>query len=112
MNCFVKYDWPGNVRELENCIERLMVVCQSDLITPEYLPKEMLEGISIEKPFELKNEQQYHLNEIEKEIVVKALEKAKWNKSQAAKLLNIDRKALYNRIKKYNIFTPPDSKLA
>ncbi|MCD6120588.1 MAG: sigma-54-dependent Fis family transcriptional regulator [Spirochaetales bacterium] len=44
-----------------------------------------------------------HLDRVERETVLKALEKANWNKSKAARLLNIDRKALYNRIKKYNL---------
>ncbi|MBA7561918.1 hypothetical protein ES708_03565 [subsurface metagenome] len=45
----------------------------------------------------------YNLQEIEKTVIRRTLEKTSWNKSLAARLLNIDRKALYNRIEKYNI---------
>lgn len=110
MNCLIQYNWPGNVRELENCLERLMVVCQDDIITLEYLPEEML-GEKSTKNFLVSKKEDHTLDEIEKDAVVKTLEKTKWNKSQAAKLLNIDRKALYNRIKKYNILIPSETRL-
>ncbi len=106
MDCLINYDWPGNVRELENCIERLVVVCKSDLIKLEYLTEEFIVKDYGKKPFIVLNEN-YSLSEIEKQVVIKTLEKANWNKSLAAKLLNIDRKALYNRIKKYNITQTP-----
>jgi two-component system response regulator HydG len=54
------------------------------------------------KAFIISNDN-YNLQEIEKAVIEKTLEKTSWNKSLAAKLLNIDRKALYNRIEKYNI---------
>ncbi len=41
MQSLINYDWPGNVRELENCIERLVIVCQPDSISPEYLLKSL-----------------------------------------------------------------------
>ena len=110
MNCLIQYNWPGNVRELENCLERLIVICQDDMITLKCLPEEMFGEKSI-KNFFVSRKENYTLDEIEKDAVEKALEKAKWNKSQAAKLLNIDRKALYNRIKKYNILMPSETKL-
>ncbi len=102
MDCLINYDWPGNVRELENCVERLVVVCQSDFINLEYLPEEFIGKDYGKKSFIIPSEN-YTLPEIEKEVVKKTLEKTNWNNSLAAKLLNIDRKALYNRIKKYNI---------
>jgi len=102
MQSLINYDWPGNVRELENCIERLVIVCQSDSISPEYLTEELIEKDYCKKAFIIPDEN-YDLQEIEKTVIQRTLEKTSWNKSLAAKLLNINRKALYNRIEKYNI---------
>jgi len=105
MDCLVKYKWPGNIRELKNCIERLVVVSKSDTITMDCLPEEFI-GKNYGKNSFISTNGNLSLPEIEKEVVIKALEKSNWNKSLAAKLLNIDRKALYNRINKYNIVQP------
>jgi len=109
MDILMRYDWPGNVRELENCIERLMVFCPSPMITTEYLPEEILNTVDSvgrgKKPGTLQNGRQNRLSlpELEKETILEALRETGWNKSKAARLLNIDRKALYNRLKKYNL---------
>ncbi len=112
---FYNYDWPGNVRELENCIERMFILSEGELITEDYLPGEIreytrgkvkpttrrsIQGSAGEKDT-LKNG--VNLEEIEREAIVRALEIASGNKSKAAKLLNIHRKALYNRLKKYGL---------
>jgi len=102
MQILINYDWPGNVRELENCIERLVIICQSDSISPEYLTEELIEKDYSRKAF-ITPDDNYNLQEIEKAVIKRTLEKASWNKSLAARLLNIHRKALYNRIEKYNI---------
>jgi len=106
------YDWPGNVRELENCIERMTVICPENIITEEYLPQEIKDAGNGSLGDKRHNEDSagymdlsgnLHLDEIERETVIKALKRTNWNKSEAARLLNIDRKALYNRIRKYNL---------
>lgn len=108
LNCLIRYDWPGNIRELENCLERLVVVCQEDVITMEYLPEELLEKSNDMRKFiRLEADEDFNFYEREKKLIEKALEKTNWNKSLAAKLLKIDRKALYNRIEKYNLTRPP-----
>ncbi len=100
MEKLISHSWPGNVRELENCIERLMVISPGDTLNGEYFNPDT--GRS-----EAGNiGESYDLVEIERKVLLEALEKADWNKSRAARLLNIDRKALYNRIKKYNINVP------
>lgn len=110
MEYMIQYNWPGNVRELENSIERLMVVSESELISAEQLPGEILKtSIVIKEPTKIK-QKGYDLKEIEKDMVVKALKDADWNKSKAARLLHIDRTALYNRIKKYGISIPEKNK--
>ncbi len=110
----LSYDWPGNVRELENCVERMMIVCDSDTLTEDFLPHEIREVVgdgasgkaNLAKDMfqDNKGDIQLDLHEIEKDTVIRALKIARGNKSLAAKILNIDRKALYNRIKKYNLY--------
>ena len=106
MNILTKYDWPGNVRELENCIERAVVVCNSERIMTRDLPEEIQESSS-------EKEEKYYipptkveemdLHRKEKELILEALRKTGWNKAKAAKLLNIHRRTIYNRIKKYSL---------
>ncbi len=105
------YDWPGNVRELENCIERMMIVCDSDTLTVDFLPQEIKESIKSaneegggrEESLDALMKDQLSLEEIEKRAVVRALKMAGGNKSLAARILNINRRALYNRLKKYGL---------
>ncbi len=102
MEKLISLSWPGNVRELENCIERMMVISSGDVLDEELMPDE-LEDAAVSTRAVAQN---YNLSDIEKNVLIEALEKSDWNKSKAAKLLNIDRKALYNRIIKYNISVP------
>lgn len=85
------YNWPGNVRELKNCVQRL---CILNTLPDEVKNCEQLESSPINS---------VKLYDREKDIVKQALSKTDWNISKAAKILGIGRKALYNRIKKYNL---------
>ncbi len=94
------YSWPGNLRELRNIIRRSVLFSTGDTITLESLP------FLSEKNVESDKEVDVSLNvspEEEKEKIIRALEKTKGNKSRAAVLLRIDRKTLYNKIRKYSI---------
>lgn len=96
MEIFQQYDWPGNIRQLRNIIERAAVLAKGKNVTVRDLPDELRlhtvrkvrEG-SIVRP----------LREIEMEAVRSALIEVKGNKSKAAELLGISRKALYKRLK-------------
>ncbi|NLO21823.1 MAG: sigma 54-interacting transcriptional regulator [Syntrophomonadaceae bacterium] len=103
LSCFQTYHWPGNVRELENTLERAINFCEHDTITQEHIPPSILvsarEGWEVASP----NSLEKHLQEREKEAIVRALEKASGNKSKAAKSLKIHRSALYRKMLKYNI---------
>ncbi|MEO0276088.1 MAG: sigma-54 dependent transcriptional regulator [candidate division WOR-3 bacterium] len=94
MEILQKYNWPGNVRELENAIERAMVVGKEPLITAEDLPIKLKEE---------NFEEIGSLEEMEKKYIIKVLKKTNWNISQASEILKIDRKTLYNKMKKYGI---------
>jgi len=93
----VAHNWPGNIRELENCVERMILFSGGDTIFSSFLESSSLYTRGVHVPREL------DLNIIEKETVLRALEESGWNKVEAAKLLNIGRKALYNKIRKFEI---------
>ncbi|AOZ99326.1 sigma-54-dependent transcriptional regulator [Flavobacterium commune] len=93
---FQNYSWPGNLRELQNCVKRATLLTQGDFIESSVLPLEFF------NQNELKAEQ-FSLSENEKEAIENALAKTKNNKSEAAKLLKITRKTLYNKLKLYDI---------
>jgi DNA-binding NtrC family response regulator len=99
MNALISYDWPGNVRELENMMERAVILCQFDTINIECLPKKMKMFAGEEYP-EVK---EFNLPEIEKRTIVKALDKASWNQSKAARLLGISRKQLRTKMKNLDL---------
>ena len=95
---FNQYHWPGNLRELQNVIKRAVLLTGSDEVQLEALPKELLE--SNKKPDALEG---FSKSEFEKDRIIKALKKTNFNKSKAAKLLQVTRKTLYNRINHYNL---------
>jgi two-component system, NtrC family, response regulator HydG len=93
MALLTSYDWPGNVRELQNALERAALVCRSRQATPEDLPFHVngAKGAPLGKS----------LSDVERQHVKRILEESGWNITQAARLLEIDRVTLYNKIKKY-----------
>jgi two-component system response regulator HydG len=105
MDCLSRYDWPGNVRELENAIERAVVLCTGNYITERELPSSLTQSFTANDVDDdrLRKMAGLPLEEIEKEAIIQTLQKTSGNKSEAAKLLNITRTTLNNKIKKYNI---------
>ena len=101
------YHWPGNIRELKNVIRRAVLLSTDHLITPEVLPTEITypathelnHNFSAVSNPDLKAMQE----KTEKALIEETLIKVKFNKTQAAKVLNIDRKTLYNKLKRYNL---------
>jgi DNA-binding NtrC family response regulator len=102
------YDWPGNVRELENALERAMIFHRGDAITLADLP----ETIRAPKTKEAASlamrmpEAGLSLEEVERELILRALQKHEWNQSRAARYLGITRHTLLYRIEKHNIVRP------
>lgn len=92
---FLHYDWPGNLREMKNTIKRAVLLEQSKKITIKVLPLEMLNQ---KEPQELILDKSN-----ERERILEALKNTGNNKSKAAKILKIDRKTLYNKLKLYNL---------
>jgi DNA-binding NtrC family response regulator len=102
-----QYNWPGNVRELQNVIERISVLTKNDKIDVGELPPEIRSSASRIANINLKlPEGGIDLEQIEKEILLQALEKHSWNQSQAARYLNISRKTLIYRMEKFALLPP------
>ncbi|MEK6629880.1 MAG: sigma-54 dependent transcriptional regulator, partial [Acidobacteriota bacterium] len=93
----MRHDWPGNVRELRNVLERGMVVAQGSLIMPEDL------GLMPSQRQPNAFDMGLTLDEVEHRHVAAVLRHAGGNVTQAARLLDIDRVTLYNKIKKYGL---------
>jgi transcriptional regulator with GAF, ATPase, and Fis domain len=96
----MQYSWPGNIRELENAIEHAIVLGLTDEILPEDLPEALLEERSSEMTAAL-----YHntLNQTKKDLVITAMNNAKGNHIEAARLLGIHPKYLHRLIKNLNL---------
>lgn len=95
---FMNYDWPGNLREMKNTIKRSVLLTKDDFIPSDVLPQEMLTSNN-----SADLTVSFYSKENEETAIRAALERAGFNKSKAAKLLNIDRKTLYNKLKLYSI---------
>ncbi len=95
------YDWTGNVRELKNVIQRAVLVCEGEVLLTEHMPPRF----SPDKPvrptvtFEIGTE----LEEVEREMITRALAATRNNRKRAAELLGISRRALYNKLQRHNI---------
>ncbi|MCD4723746.1 MAG: sigma-54 dependent transcriptional regulator [Bacteroidales bacterium] len=98
----MEYDFPGNVRELKNMIERAIILCEKKSIGWEDFQFSIPSGKS-EISHSIPLDEKLDLAEIEKAVILKALEKAGQNKSKAAELLNITWQALDRRMEKYGL---------
>lgn len=106
LTIFLKYSWPGNLRELKNIVKRSTLLARGDMIEISDLPEDLVRqahkleesGVNIHhtdiKAVHEKNE---------KDLIKQVLIQTNFNKSKAARILNIDRKTLYNKLKLYSI---------
>lgn len=98
MRAFMEYEWPGNVRELENFIERAVVLCPTETITMNYMPK-----IIRELHTESNRKNELNLLETERILILKALQKTNWNQTRAAQILGLSRKQLRTKMKNHGL---------
>jgi two-component system response regulator AtoC len=109
MHLFLEYKWPGNVRELENAIERAMVYSDTSIIRTRDLPPHIRTGLEDESApptsgldmsdFSIKKSSKI----LERELIIKALDKTKGNKTKASHLLEISLPALLYKMKDYGL---------
>lgn len=105
MDALSRYPWPGNVRELENCLERAVILCMGQYISEKELLPAVLENYKSEIDFQQSGAAigRRSLDDVETITIRETLKETKGNKSQAAKILNITRTTLNNKLKKYGI---------
>ncbi|MEC9072130.1 MAG: sigma 54-interacting transcriptional regulator, partial [Myxococcota bacterium] len=116
-NAFKTYTWPGNVREMENVLERLVLFCEGDEITQELLPDEMRREpgqaavVQVEDRLDrgltgrvsMKELVRETTAQVERKLIIQALEQTGGNVTRAAQLLMISRKSLQNKMKEFNL---------
>lgn len=91
------YSWPGNLREMKNMIKRAVLFTEGDSVMSSAFPDHMIHGT------ENRNTSKFSKSEYEKERILNALKQTNFNKSKAAKLLQMTRKTLYNKINQYQM---------
>jgi DNA-binding NtrC family response regulator len=96
------YGWPGNVRELRNAVERAMLLADGDELTLEHFPVAVAPVKTITDGFALPAAG-VNLEELERSLVVQALERAGWNQTRAAGLLGLNRDQIRYRIEKFRL---------
>ncbi|MFQ6676629.1 MAG: sigma-54 interaction domain-containing protein, partial [Fidelibacterota bacterium] len=102
---FLRYEWPGNVRELRNVLERAVLLSDDEFVTLPHIELAYSrlapgESQTFQLDFESKD---FSMDQLEKKILLHALEKTGGNQSQAARLLKISRDTLRYRMKKHNL---------
>ncbi len=100
-----RYPWPGNVRELRNVVEHMVILSTDGKLTPDLLPR-LVAGSAddsdyVRVPLGMK------MKEVERTMIARTLDAHGWNKQQAAKILGISRRSLYNKLERYKIARGP-----
>lgn len=111
MSVLIKYDWPGNVRELENLVERLSVLVTEETVKIHDLPERFIKPSTLEqkglRPELLELDEsidlQKTIEEIERDLILKALQKADGVRVKAAQLLGLNRTTLIEKMKRLGI---------
>ena len=102
----LEYDWPGNVRELEHCLERALILSRGAPIAPEHI--KTTDTAPAADPLDalpLEEEGMHELvARLERRLIEKALQQAEGNRTQAAKLLKINRRLLYDKLREFDLF--------
>ena len=103
----MEYPWPGNVRELENVIMRAVALCEAPMIFEDYLALDEFEDAAIEEPgrrlADSGTDLKKIMDETEKALIARTIEKCNGNNSEAIKMLGISKTAFYEKIKKYGL---------
>jgi two-component system nitrogen regulation response regulator NtrX len=105
LEILMRYPWPGNVRELKNLVERLVIVCPQARIEPHHLPPELFRGVaeSPQQPYSTLHEAR---SAYEREFILRKLQEHRWNMTQTASALGLERSHLYRKMKSLGIAAP------
>jgi DNA-binding NtrC family response regulator len=98
LDALAAYPWPGNVRELQNAIERAVVVGHGETVEPKDLPLHVTSTPAGPGPGSLAEAEKAHVQSV--------LDSTGWNITRAARILDVDRVTLYNKIRKYDLKKP------
>jgi two-component system, NtrC family, nitrogen regulation response regulator NtrX len=105
LEILLRFPWPGNVRELKNLVERLVIVCPQSRIEPHHLPPELFRGVaeSPQQPYSTLHEAR---SAYEREFILRKLQEHRWNMTQTASALGLERSHLYRKMKSLGIAAP------
>jgi len=105
LEILLRYPWPGNVRELKNLVERLVIVCPQVRIEPHHLPPELFRGVveSAHQPYNTLHEAR---SAYEREFILRKLQENRWNMTQTANAIGLERSHLYRKMKSLGIAAP------
>lgn len=116
MDLLMHYSWPGNIRELKNTIERSVIISEGDTIFKESLSSKLTTEDSVPSMSSFSDMDPDVINDAtvvgdmkevvaayERDLIINALKKVNWNQTKAADLLNVPRRTLVSKIKKYDI---------
>jgi two-component system response regulator HydG len=99
-HCLLRYTWPGNVRELQNCMERAVVFARYDEIVVDDLP-DVVQAAADAGPGAAHLSPLVSLQEAEREHILRVVEAVHGNRTLAAQILEVDRKTLFRKLKRY-----------
>ncbi|MEW6594805.1 MAG: sigma-54 dependent transcriptional regulator [Thermodesulfobacteriota bacterium] len=116
MRQLLQYPWPGNVRELENTVERMVILAAGRELTVEDLPDRLVgaspAAVAAQDVHEIPGEG-FFLNEVmanfEKRLIVQALDQTGWIRNRAARLLNVNRTTLIEKMKRFGLMQPENN---
>ena len=114
LSCLTSYSWPGNIRELGNTIERAVILSRGDQIRLDDLPDKLRFNhvpypspsiLTLEEPSQANQPELIPMNreEIERNTIIRALQRANGNVTRAAEEIGISRRTIYRKMKKFQI---------
>jgi two-component system, NtrC family, response regulator PilR len=113
MAVLLDYSWPGNVRQLESAIERAILLCETDKITPRDLPQEVLARKPVSRGERARGGDRFEIpaeglnfEHFERDLIMQAMERADWVIAKAAKMLGMSYRTLQYRLDKFGIHRP------
>ena len=108
MRRLTSYGWPGNIRELRNAVERAMLLTESDELTADQFPVASANAARLTEQVDLPPTG-IDLEQLERSLVVQALERSGWNQTRAAGMLGLNRDQIRYRIEKFKLERPAAS---